>query len=50
MFWASFGDDASSSKRFEASVTRLHSSSQVVYELTVYHCTATKQLSFRSSS
>ncbi|KAJ6993115.1 hypothetical protein NC653_016296 [Populus alba x Populus x berolinensis] len=28
MFWASFGDDASSSKRFEASVTRLHSSSQ----------------------
>ena len=33
MFWASFGDDASSSKRFEASVTRLHSSSQVMYNV-----------------
>ncbi|KAH8505884.1 hypothetical protein Peur_044816 [Populus x canadensis] len=32
MFWASFGDDASSSKRFEASVTRLHSSSQGLKE------------------
>lgn len=36
IYRASFGDDASSSKRFEASVTRLHSSTQVTCEFLVY--------------
>lgn len=36
IYKASFADDASASKRFEATVTRLHPSAQVTYEFVVY--------------
>lgn len=37
IYKASFGDDTSSSKKFEATVTRLHPSTQVTSEYLFYH-------------
>lgn len=37
IYSASFGDDASSAKKFEATVTRLHSSTQVLFFILLYY-------------
>lgn len=37
IYSASFGDDASSAKKFEATVTRLHSSTQVLFFILLFY-------------